>query len=78
MKATKQAVSMGTTQPPDWVKHFKRAASLEGVTFSEWVGLACLDRFAHTQGKQVSEVIDQFSHRVPRGRIPGAPKGGDQ
>ena len=36
--------NINTTQPVDWVDLARRAASLEGVNFSEFVGLAMVDR----------------------------------
>ena len=36
--------SLGTTQPADWIELAQKAASLEGVTLSEFVGLAMVDR----------------------------------
>jgi hypothetical protein len=36
--------NLGTTQPSDWIELAQKAASLEGVTLSEFVGLAMVDR----------------------------------
>jgi len=36
--------NIGTTQPADWVDLARRAASLEGVSLSEFIGLAMVDR----------------------------------
>ncbi len=35
--------SLGTTQPSDWIELAQKAASLEGVTLSEFVGLAMVE-----------------------------------
>lgn len=37
-----RAELMTTSQPGDWIRKFKAKASLDGVSFSKWVGIACL------------------------------------
>jgi uncharacterized protein (DUF1778 family) len=37
-------VNVNTTQPADWAELARKAASLEGVGLSEFVGLAMVDR----------------------------------
>ncbi len=61
-------ISMGCSQPADWVELFRSSASLEGLTFSEWVALACLDRAAWMSGKTAEELASGLSIRATRGR----------
>jgi hypothetical protein len=35
--------SLGTTQPSDWIELAQKAASLKGVTLSEFVGIAMVN-----------------------------------
>jgi hypothetical protein len=37
-------VNVNTTQPADWAELARKAASLEGVEFSVFIGLAMIDR----------------------------------
>jgi hypothetical protein len=37
-------VNVNTTQPADWAELARKAASLEGVGLSEFVGIAMVDR----------------------------------
>jgi hypothetical protein len=46
-------VNVNTTQPADWAELARKAASLEGVSLSEFIGIAMVDR----------------SHRILEGRI---------
>ena len=36
--------NINATQPRDWIELAQRAASLEGISFSEFLGLAMVDR----------------------------------
>ncbi len=38
----RQAKKITVSQPEDWLEAFQRQASIEGMSFSKWVGLACL------------------------------------
>ena len=66
MSKTK-AIPMSNTQPADWVDRFRRQASLEGMTFSEWVGLACQERYARANCLGVEEMGEMFPPRPGRG-----------
>jgi len=37
-------VNVNTTQPADWAEFIRKAASLEGIEFSVFIGLAMVDR----------------------------------
>jgi hypothetical protein len=37
-------VNVNTTQPSDWLELARKAASLEGIEFSVFIGLAMVDR----------------------------------
>ena len=67
-KGPMAVINMGTSQPADWVELFRSSASLEGLTFSEWVALACLDRAAWMSGKTAEELASGLSIRATRGR----------
>ena len=58
---------LDTTQPSAWVKAIRVAASLEGVTLSEFVGEACLDRAARITGEKPKDFRKQLGERVRRG-----------
>jgi uncharacterized protein (DUF1778 family) len=63
---SKQA-RLDTTQPASWVNAIRKAASLEGVTLSEFVGEACLDRAARVTGEKPKDLRRQLGERVRRG-----------
>lgn len=65
--SNKKTVQMSTTQPADWVEKFKRQASLEGMTFSEWVGLCCQERYALANCLGFDEMDAKFPPRPGRG-----------
>ena len=56
---------MTTSQPESWIEAFQKQASLEGMTFSEWVGEACLLLLEY-QGGDPSKLCA----RTPKGRPP--------
>ena len=58
---------LDTTQPATWVEAIRKAASLEGVTLSEFVGEACLDRAASITGRKPKELRKQLGERIRRG-----------
>jgi uncharacterized protein (DUF1778 family) len=58
---------LDTTQPAKWVKAIRVAASLEGVTLSEFVGEACLARAAKILGVTLKELKAELGERVRRG-----------
>lgn len=58
---------LDTTQPATWVQAIRKAASLEGVTLSEFVGEACLDRAARITGEKAKDLRKQLGERVRRG-----------
>jgi hypothetical protein len=53
------------TQPPDWWQVFEGEAKKAGVSLSEWIGEACLQRLPNKVRKQLSE-------RPPANRPPKA------
>ena len=59
--------SLGTTQPADWIEIAQKAASLEGVTLSEFVGLAMVDRAFAVLGTDPVKGWKKLSRRT-RGR----------
>lgn len=61
--------SMTCSAPKDWVDHFRRAASLEGVTFADFVLSACLDRSASIQSTTAEELKKTLSTKRRPGRI---------
>lgn len=63
---------MATSQPEDWIEAFQRQASLEGLTISEWVGLACLKSLpfsdeAHWSPQEALEAYN-LSQRPQKGK----------
>jgi hypothetical protein len=58
---------LDTTQPATWVQAIRKAASLEGVTLSEFVGEACLDRAARVTGEKPKDLRKQLGERIRRG-----------
>jgi len=58
---------LDTTQPSAWVQAIRKAASLEGVTLSEFVGEACLDRAARITGEKPKDFRKQLGKRIRRG-----------
>jgi uncharacterized protein (DUF1778 family) len=58
---------LDTTQPSAWVQAIRKAASLEGVTLSEFVGEACLDRAARVTGEKPKDFRKQLGERIRRG-----------
>jgi uncharacterized protein (DUF1778 family) len=59
--------NLGTTQPADWIELAQKAASLEGVTLSEFVGLAMVDRAFAVLGTDPAKGWKKLSKRT-RGR----------
>lgn len=43
------------TQPPDWWKVFENEAKKAGVSLSEWIGEACIERLPVKVRKQLSD-----------------------
>jgi uncharacterized protein (DUF1778 family) len=58
---------LDTTQPSAWVQAIRKAASLEGVTLSEFVGEACLARAAKILGVSLKELKAELGERIRRG-----------
>jgi hypothetical protein len=58
---------LDTTQPATWVTAIRKAASLEGVTLSEFVGEACLDLAARITGEKTKDLRKQLGERIRRG-----------
>lgn len=58
---------LDTTQPATWVQAIRKAASLEGVTLSEFVGEACLVRAAKILGVSLKELKAELGERIRRG-----------
>jgi len=56
--------SLGTTQPSDWIELAQKAASLEGVTLSEFVGLAMVERSFRILNVSKSEGWKKLSPRT--------------
>lgn len=69
---------MTTSQPESWIEAFQKQASLEGMTFSEWVGQACLRSLPFSDEADWSQAeairVHGLSQRVSRGRSPGSRK----
>jgi len=60
-------VNVNTTQPSDWAELARKAASLEGVGLSEFVGLAMVDRAHRILGVDPVKGWKKLSKRT-RGR----------
>ncbi len=60
-------VNVNTTQPADWAELARKAASLEGVGLSEFVGLAMVDRSHRILGVDPVKGWKKLSKRT-RGR----------
>ena len=58
---------LDTTQPSAWVDAIRKAASLEGITISEFVGEACLVRAAKILGVSLKELKAELGERIRRG-----------
>jgi uncharacterized protein (DUF1778 family) len=58
---------LDTTQPATWVQAIRKAASLEGITLSEFVGEACLARAAKILGVSLEELKAELGERIRRG-----------
>jgi len=58
---------LDTTQPSAWVEAIRKAASLEGVTLSEFVGEACLARAAKVLGVSLKQLKAELGERIRRG-----------
>lgn len=58
---------LDTTQPSAWVQAIRKAASLEGVTLSEFVGESCLARAAKILGVSLKQLKAELGERVRRG-----------
>jgi hypothetical protein len=42
------------TQPPDWWAAFESQAEKDGVSLSEWIGEACLDKLPNQLSQKLS------------------------
>lgn len=42
------------TQPPDWWEAFENEAEKAGVSLSEWIGFACMERLPNKIRKTLS------------------------
>jgi uncharacterized protein (DUF1778 family) len=62
-----KSARLETTQPPSHNKVFRKAASLEGITLSEFVGEACLARAAKILGVSLKELKAELGERIRRG-----------
>jgi hypothetical protein len=60
-------VNVNTTQPSDWAELARKAASLEGVSLSEFIGLAMVDRAFAVEGTDPVKGWKKLSKRT-RGR----------
>jgi hypothetical protein len=60
-------VNVNTTQPADWAELARKAASLEGVGLSEFVGIAMADRAFAVLGVDPVKGWKKLSKRT-RGR----------
>jgi hypothetical protein len=60
-------VNVNTTQPADWAELARKAASLEGIEFSAFVGLAMIDRSIAVLGMDPAKAWAKLSERK-RGR----------
>jgi uncharacterized protein (DUF1778 family) len=60
-------VNVNTTQPADWAELARKAASLEGIGLSEFVGLAMVDRAHRILGTDPVKGWKKLSKRT-RGR----------
>jgi hypothetical protein len=63
-----RSIYMPTSQPVDWIEVFDKCATDEGVSLSEWVGIACLKKAACHLGLDDKWVSDVSSARARRGR----------
>jgi uncharacterized protein (DUF1778 family) len=59
---------MGTSQPPDWIELAKKAAKREGLTLSEFIGLAMVDRAHRVLKIDSGSGWRRLSERSARGR----------
>lgn len=62
-----KSARLDTTQPAKWVKAIRVAASLEGVTLSEFVGEACLARAAKIMDTKPKDLRAELGERIRRG-----------
>jgi hypothetical protein len=60
-------VNVNTTQPADWADLARKAASLEGVELSVFIGLAMVDRSIAVLGMDPAKAWAKLSERT-RGR----------
>jgi len=60
-------VHVNTTQPADWAEMARKAASLEGVELSVFIGLAMVDRSIAVLGMDPAKAWAKLSERK-RGR----------
>ena len=60
-------VNVNTTQPADWADLARKAASLEGVELSVFIGLAMVDRSIAVLGMDPAKAWAKLSKRT-RGR----------
>jgi hypothetical protein len=60
-------VNVNTTQPADWAEMARKAASLEGVELSVFIGLAMVDRSIAVLGMDPAKAWAKLSERT-RGR----------
>jgi len=63
-----RSVFMPTSQPIDWIEVFDKCAADQGMSLSEWVGVACLAKAAKDLGRDGSWVAEVSSARSKRGR----------
>jgi uncharacterized protein (DUF1778 family) len=62
-----KSARLETTQPPSHNKVIRKAASLEGITLSEFVGEACLVRAAKILGVSLKQLKAELGERIRRG-----------
>jgi hypothetical protein len=60
-------VNVNTTQPADWAKFIRNAASVEGIELSAFYGLAGVDRAIAVLGMDPAKAWAKLSERT-RGR----------
>ena len=60
-------VNVNTTQPSDWAELARKAASVEGVELSAFIGLAMIDRSIAVLGMDPAKAWAKLSERT-RGR----------
>ena len=63
----RSTVNVNTTQPADWAALARKAASLEGIELSVFIGLAMVDRSIAVLGMDPAKAWAKLSERT-RGR----------